>query len=76
MSKEEFYETYIKDNRTEDEKMMDIIHSNAKKDKTDKYIQESRNHRKKGVKTILRGVYLTDGIIIVLLIALLVKIWR
>ena len=29
MSKKEFEEKYIKDNRTEDEKMLDIIHEQA-----------------------------------------------
>jgi len=75
MSKKEFYETYIKDNRTEDEKMMDIIHENARKVKNDRIYEVRPKRAKKGNLWLSRMVWLTDLIIIVLLIVLLVKIY-
>lgn len=75
MSKKEFYETYIKDNKTEDEKMMDIIHSNARKGKDDKYIQENSNNQKKGIKMLSRVAIFEDLLIIFLLMVLVIMIW-
>ena len=45
MSKE-FYEKYIQDNRTEDEKMMDIIHENARKGRNDKFTTKELTEEK------------------------------
>jgi len=64
MSKKEFYETYIKDNRTEDEKMMDIIHENARKNKNDKFIVKRINQRKKGVSMPMVGILIIIGMIV------------
>jgi len=75
MSKKEFYEKYIKDNRTEDEKMMDIIHENARKNKYDKLYQENRNQRNKSIKTRNKGISIPQLIVILLLILILVAIW-
>ena len=73
MSKKEFYETYIKDNRSEDEKMMDIIHENAKKEKNDKSIEKKENNRKKGVFERIIDILL---VINTILLGLMVyKLW-
>lgn len=75
MSKKEFYEKYIKDDRTEDEKMMDIIHENARKVKYDKLYQESQKRRNRGIKTRNKGISIAQLIVIMLLVLILVAIW-
>lgn len=70
MSKEEFYNTYIKDDRTEDEKMLDIIHEQAQNirmnELMDKQIRQmDREKREK------RNDKITALIIIAILVALL-----
>ena len=76
MSKKEFYDTYIKDNRSEDEKMMDIIHENAKKHQDSINYQERGKTTKKRHLWLSRAVVLSDLVIIGLLIALVVMIWK
>lgn len=61
MSNEEFYNTYIKDDRTEDEKMLDTIHEQAQNirmnELMDKQIRqmdkEKREKRNNKIATIL-----------------------
>ena len=74
MSKKEFYETYIKDNRTEDEKMMDIIHENARKHKNDITHVQGKKNKNKGHIWLSRAVMFSDLVIIALLITLVVMI--
>lgn len=76
MSKKGFYETYIKDNRTEDEKMMDIIHENAKKNLDDNLYHKKVNRGNSVNKWLSRAVFVTDLVIIGLLITLVVMIWK
>ena len=72
MNKKEFEEKYIKDNRTEDEKMLDIIHNQAQtrrmNELMDKQLRqmdrEKRQKRNDRIATILA---------IVVLVALLVS---
>ena len=63
MSKE-FYEKYIQDNRTEDEKMMDIIHENARKGRNDKLYHKRINRRKNGVFVALAGISMLIGMLV------------
>ena len=49
MSKRDFREFYEKYIMSEDEKMMQIIHENARKGKIDKSIEQNKNKRKKAV---------------------------
>ena len=53
---------------------MNIIHENAKNNKNDELVIESRNVRKNGEKKRFRIVYIGDLIIIMLLITLVVMI--
>ena len=76
MSKKEFYEKYIQDNRTEDEKIMDIIHENARKGRNDKLYQKKCNCRKKGVFESHKGMLVINLIEILLLVLILVKLWN
>lgn len=76
MSKKEFYETYIKDNRTEDEIMMDIIHENARKHLDDKMDYRKANRGNSVNKWLSRGIFVTDLVIIGLLITLVVMVWK
>ena len=73
MSKKEFYEKYIKDDRTEDEKMMDIIHENARKERVRYNYRKNANQRNRGVKIVSAGVLISYIIIIILL---LVMLWK
>lgn len=75
MSKKEFYEKYIKDNRTEDEKMMDIIHENAKKGLDDKMYYRGRNRKNRGGYESHRGISVVQLIVILLLVLILVALW-
>ena len=76
MSKKEFYDKYIKDGRTEDEKMMDIIHENARKHQDDKTYYRKANRGNSVNKWLSRGIFVTDLVIIGLLITLVVRIWK
>ena len=66
MSKEEFYNKYIKDDRTEDEKMLDIIHQQAQSrqmnEQIDRQIEDmekqKRQKRNDRIATILAIVVL------------------
>ena len=66
MSKEEFYNTYIKDDRTEDEKMLDIIHEQAQNRRMNELIdrqlrdmeKQKRQKRNDRIATILAIVVL------------------
>lgn len=64
MSKKEFYEKYIQDNRTEDEKMMDIIHENARKGRNDKLYRKRTNRRNSGVFVALAGISILIGMLV------------
>lgn len=83
VERKQFYKTFIEDNRTEDEKMLDAIHENARK----RLINEEKaanvkSYAKKekrftwGDFVLLIGIYATDLVIIGLLITLVVKVWR
>lgn len=71
----DFYEKYIKDDRTEDEKMMDIIHENARKERTRYNYHKNTKQRNKGDYERNRAISITQLIIILLLILILVAIW-
>ena len=64
MSKKEFYEKYIKDNRTEDQKMLDIIHANARKNKNDKSIEKRANVRKWGIYVAISTISVAIGLLV------------
>lgn len=72
MSKEEFYNKYIKDDRTEDEKMRDLIHQQAQRRRMNELMEkqlrdmdrEKKQKRNDRIATILA---------IVVLVALLVS---
>lgn len=61
MDKEDFYKKYI---QSEDEKMMEIIHSNAKKRKNDKYIEKDKNNQNLAVSVIFIAISFITGLII------------
>ena len=75
MSKKEFYEKYIQDNRTEDEKIMQKIHENAKKGLDNELHHKCCNQRNRGIYESHRGIFVTQLIIILLLALILVKLW-
>ncbi len=66
MSKEEFYNTYIKDDRTEDEKMLDIINEQAQNRRMNELIdrqlrdmeKQKRQKRNDRIATIIAIVVL------------------
>lgn len=69
MSNEEFYNTYIKDDRTEDEKMLDIIHQQAQSrqmnEQIDRQIEDMEKKSKQKKK---------DRIAFILVIAIFVAL--
>ena len=73
MSKKEFYKKYIEDNRTEDQKMMDIIHANAQKERIRYNYHKKLKQRNLGIKTFFTGVLISYLTIIILL---LVMLWK
>ncbi len=75
MSKKEFYEKYIQDNRTEDEKIMQKIHENAQKSKDSELYHKCCNQRNKGIYESHKDIFITQIIIILLLALILVKLW-
>ena len=64
MSKKEFYEKYIKDDRTEDEKIMQIIHENARKGRNNKIHAKRTNQRINGVSMLLGGILVLIGVMV------------
>lgn len=64
MSKKEFYEKYIKDDRTEDEKIMQIIHENARKGRNNKIHAKRNNQRINGVSMLLGGTLVLIGVMV------------
>lgn len=64
MSKKEFYEKYIKDDRTEDEKIMQIIHENARKGRNNKTHAKRTNQRINGVSMLLGGILMLIGVLV------------
>ena len=75
MSKKEFYEKYIKDKRTEDEKMLDIIHENARKPLEDSLYYQSANCQNRGVYESHKVISIGQLIVIILLIVLVIALW-
>lgn len=69
MSKEEFYNKYIKDDRTEDEKMLDIIHQQAQSRQMNEQIDRQIEDMEKKSKQKKR-----DRIAFILVIAILVAL--
>ena len=69
MSKKEFYNKYIKDDRTEDEKMLDIIHQQAQSrrmnEKIDRQIEDMEKKSKQKKK---------DRIAFILVIAIFIAL--
>lgn len=70
MSNKEFEEKYIKDNRTEDEKMLDIIHNQAKNvrmnelmDKELKRIERQKREKRNDKITFIIAIVLIVGIL-------------
>ena len=72
MSNKEFEEKYIKDNRTEDEKMLDIIHQQAQRRRMnelmDRQLEEKKLKRNNRIAIILTiailvGLLLTNYLI-------------
>jgi len=72
----EFYDKYIRDDRTEDEVMMDIIHENAKKNLNDNLYHKKANRGNSVGKWLQTAVFVTDLVIIGLLITLVVMVWK
>lgn len=64
MGKKEFYEKYIKDDRTEDEKIMQIIHENARKSRNNKIHVKRNNQRISGVSMIVGGILTLIGVLV------------
>lgn len=62
---QQFYEKYI---MSEDEKMMAIIHENARKHKNDKLIEKYQNKRKKAVYGVL-------AILLVIIVIVIGALW-
>ncbi len=73
MRKSQFYKKYIEDSRTEDQKMMDIIHHNAQKERIKYNYRKRTNQRNKGIKTFFTGVLISYLTIILLLLVILWK---
>lgn len=64
MNKKEFYEKYIKDDRSEDEKIMQKIHENARKGRNNKIHAKRNNQRINGVSMLLGGILTLIGVLV------------
>ena len=73
MSKEEFYNEYIKDDRTEDEKMRDIIHQQAQRRRMNELMERKIREierKKKQKRNDKITMVLTIAVVVGLVVAL------